>query len=142
LKRPPAVIWAYLAHKPLERLHDKVSPKRLDPVEGTSRWAALARDGSMLSISSLLLRYGVDAAEAAAGSIRPEERLRASKAQPPGRICQFAAVRHQVAHPDYGAFMLKPLLPTQKTPAACSVGTDRFLISWLDITYRLTQNHP
>jgi hypothetical protein len=43
----------------------------------------------------------------------------------------------QVAHPDWSAFMLKPLIPKVTVDDArrlFGIATDRFLISWLDTT--------
>jgi len=43
----------------------------------------------------------------------------------------------QVAYPNWNAFMVKPLLPNMSADDArrlFGIGTDRFLISWLDVT--------
>ena len=55
----------------------------------------------------------------------------------PSDIVSFQRAGWQVAHPTWGAFMVKPLLPEVTIGDArqlFGIGTDRFLISWLDTT--------
>ena len=55
----------------------------------------------------------------------------------PSDIDSLRRAGWQVAHPDWGAFMVKPLIPDLTAEDAChlfGIGTDRFLISWLDTT--------
>jgi GNAT superfamily N-acetyltransferase len=130
--------WRY---KPFQRLRDKVSLEEIWILwEGDQPVGyALARvDGSVLTISSLLLRSGVDAAEAAAAVVSGLKtayvRVKLSR---PAEFASLQRAGYQVSHPDYGAFMLKPLVPTLTIEDArrlLAVGTNRFLISWLDIT--------
>ena len=95
-------------------------------------------DGPMLKISNLTLKLGADAAEAVA-AITAE--LKSSYVQVKiTRPVEIASLRHagyQAAHPTWGAFMLKPLVPDMTVDDArrlFGIGTDRFLISWLDLT--------
>jgi GNAT superfamily N-acetyltransferase len=130
--------WRY---RPFQRLRDKMSLKDIWILwEGDQPVGyALARvDTSVLSISSLLLLSEVDAAEAAAAVVSGLKtdyvRVKLSR---PADFASLQRAGYQVAHPDYEAFMLKPLLPTVTVDDArrlLAVGTDRFLISWLDVT--------
>lgn len=55
----------------------------------------------------------------------------------PSDIADFQRAGWQVAHPNWEAFMVKPLLPELTADDArrlFGIGTDRFLISWLDVT--------
>ena len=55
----------------------------------------------------------------------------------PSEIASLRTAGYHVAHPDWGAFMLKPLTPDVTVEDArrlLGIGTDRFLISWLDMT--------
>jgi len=95
-------------------------------------------DQSMLKISNLTLNLGIDAAEAVA-AITAE--LKSSYVQVkitrPIEIASLRSAGYQVAHPTWGAFMVKPLVPDVTADDArrlFGIGTDRFLISWLDVT--------
>ncbi len=128
-------------HTPFARLRDKVSLEDI--------WILLENDQpvgyamaqsaqSMLKISDLTLRDGVDAAEAVAAVISG---LKTSyvqvKVSRPVEIASLRGAGYKVAHPDWGAFMLKPLIPEVTVDDArrlLGIGTDRFLISWLDTT--------
>jgi GNAT superfamily N-acetyltransferase len=130
--------WRY---RPFQRLRDKVSLDEIWVLWNGDQPVgyALARvDGAVLSISSLMLRRGVDAAEAIAAVVSGLKtayvRVKLSR---PAEFASLQRAGYQVAHPDYGAFMLKPLLPNLTVEDArhlLAVGTDRFLISWLDVT--------
>lgn len=95
-------------------------------------------DKTVLNISNLLLRADVDAAEAiaavASGLKTTFVKVKISR---PSEIASLRQAGYQVAHPDWSAFMLKPLVP-EATPEDArrllGIGTDRFLISWLDTT--------
>ena len=93
---------------------------------------------TMLTISNLTLRQDIDAAEAIA-AITAE--LRSAyvqvKINRPTEIASLRRAGYQVAHPTWGAFMIKPLVPDVTIEDArrlFGIGTDRFLISWLDVT--------
>jgi GNAT superfamily N-acetyltransferase len=95
------------------------------------------RDGVMLNISIQLLRMHIDAVEVVA-AVASE--LKAYYVQvtmsKPADIASFQRAGWQVAHPTWGAFMIKPLLPSLTVDDArrlFGIGTDRFLISQLDI---------
>jgi len=101
-------------------------------------YAFVHADPSMLKISNLTLKLGADAAEAVA-AVTAE--LKSSYVQVkitrPSEIASLRRVGYQVANPTWGAFMIKPLLPdVNVNNARClfGIGSDRFLISWLDVT--------
>jgi hypothetical protein len=102
--------------------------------------------GSILSVYNLLLAKEVEAWEAVAtwfGGAHPDQ----------GEAVPLAYVRVRIDHPsvaaslqragyplpqpDWSVFMLKPLVPEVSLEAACrllGIGTDRFLMSYFDIT--------
>jgi hypothetical protein len=92
----------------------------------------------MLLINVQVLRIDVNAAEAIAAIVSemkaPYVQVSMSR---PSDIDSLRRAGWQVAHPDWGAFMVKPLLPEVTAKDTChlfGIGTDRFLISWLDTT--------
>jgi len=92
----------------------------------------------MLLINVQLLRMDINVTEAIA-AITSE--LKVSYVQVttsrPSDIDSLRRAGWQVAHPDWSAFMVKPLLSDITTEDArhlFGIGTDRFLISWLDTT--------
>lgn len=89
-------------------------------------------------INIQLLRLDIDAVEAVAAVT---SKLKTSYVQVtmsrPSDIARFQRAGWQVAHPTWDAFMLKPLLPDRTAGDArrlFGIGTDRFLISWLDVS--------
>jgi predicted acetyltransferase len=95
-------------------------------------------DETLLTISNLTLQTGIDAAEAVA-AIAAE--LQSAYVQVsisrPVEIASMRAAGYRVAHPTWSGFMVKPLVPEVTIEDArrlFGIGTDRFLISWLDVT--------
>jgi len=95
-------------------------------------------DQSILKISNLTLKLGADAAEAVAAITA---RLKSSYVQVkitrPVEVTSLRRAGYRVAYPTWGAFMVKPLLPDMTIDDArrlFGIGSDRFLISWLDVT--------
>lgn len=95
-------------------------------------------DGSMLAISNIVLRPGTDAAEAvAAVAAELKSAYIQVKISRPAEIASLQQAGYHVAHPTWDSFMIKPLVPEVTTDDArqlFGIGTDRFLISWLDVT--------
>lgn len=128
-------------HTPFTRLRDRVSLEEIYILWEGERpvgYALAHADRLVLSISSLLLRSEVAAAEAVAAvtaELRtPYVRVKVAR---PAEIASLRRAGFQVAHPDWGAFMVKPLSPEATVEEArrlFGIGTDRFLISWLDTT--------
>lgn len=101
-------------------------------------YAFVHADRSMLKISNLTLKLGTDAAEAVA-AVTAE--LKSSYVQVkitrPAEIASLRRVGYQVAHPTWGTFMLKLLVSNVTVDDArhlFGIGSDHFLISWLDVT--------
>ena len=128
-------------HTPFARLRDKV---KLDDIlilwenNQPVGYALASEDRSILYVNDLLLRIGVNPAEAvAAVASRVRTTYVQVKINRPVEIASLRRAGYQVAHPDWSAFMLKPLVPEVTVEDAhrlFGIGTDRFLISWLDTT--------
>jgi hypothetical protein len=80
----------------------------------------------------------IDAAEAVAAIVAhlnaPYVQVTLSR---PSDIASLQRAGWLVAHPNWDAFMVKPLVPKLTSDDArrlFGIGTDRFLISWLDTT--------
>jgi GNAT superfamily N-acetyltransferase len=100
---------------------------------------ALARvDRGILKISDMLLQMGMDAVEAVAAltACFKTAYVQVTISRPVD-MNSLRMAGYQVAHPNWSAFMVKPLLPEVSADDArrlFGIGTDRFLISWLDTT--------
>jgi GNAT superfamily N-acetyltransferase len=128
-------------HKPFMRLHDQVSLEHIrvlwknkEPVG----YGIARADRDVLMISDLLLQADIDVTEAI-GAVARE--IKTSYVQASiNRPVDIASLRHngyQVSHPNWSAFMMKPLIPEVTVEDArrlFGIGTDRFLVSWLDVT--------
>lgn len=102
-------------------------------------YAFVCPNPTLLTISHLALKTGVDASEAIA-AIAAE--LKSVYVQVDiSRPVEMASLRragYRVAHPSRDAFMIKPLIPevtVEEARRLFGIGTDRFLISRLDVTY-------
>ena len=95
-------------------------------------------DSTMLTINSLVLQQGIDAAEAiAAVAAELKSAYVQVKLSRPVEISSLRRAGYHVAHPTWSGFMVKPLVPDVTSEDArrlFGIGTDRFLISWLDVT--------
>jgi GNAT superfamily N-acetyltransferase len=128
-------------HTPFARLRDRVSLEEVWVLWQNNiplGYLFARKDDLVLRIQLQLLRPDVDAAEAVAAVTSS---LKASYVQVTmSRPCEAASLRgagYHVAHPDWAAFMVKPLVPevtAEDARRAFGIGTDRFLISWLDTT--------
>lgn len=128
-------------HTPFTRLRDKV---KLDDIrilwenDQPVGYALVSVDRSILYLSNLLLRKGVNPVEAvAAVAARVRTAFVQVKVSRPVEIVSLRQAGYQVAYPDWSAFMVKPLIPEVTAEDArrlLGIGTDRFLISWLDTT--------
>ncbi len=101
-------------------------------------YALASLRNTLLEISCMLLPANVDAAEAvAAVSAEFQAPYVQVQINRPSEVNSLKRVGFQVAQPNWGAFMIKPLVPQVSTEDArrlFGIGTDRFLISWLDMT--------
>jgi GNAT superfamily N-acetyltransferase len=129
--------WRHIPFAPLRR----VSLADLWILQENNRplgYAIARADETLLSISNLTLQHGVDAAEAVAALAAElkSEFIQVVISRP----VEMAGLRQagfHVAHPTYSSFMVKPLVPDVTFADArrlFGIGSDRFLISWLDVT--------
>lgn len=128
-------------HTPFAVMRDRhsldnlwVLRKNLHPVG----YATTQLEKNMLNISNILLRDGIDVAEAAAAvATALKSKYVIVKVSRPVDLAVLRRAGYQVAHPTWGAFMMKPLAPevaVENARQLFGIGTDRFLISSLDIT--------
>lgn len=128
-------------HTPFARLRDKVKLEEIHILWENNQpvgYALASVDQSILNVSNLVLRSGVSPAEAVAAVVSLVRtgyvRVKISR---PVEIASLRRAGYQVAHPDWSAFMLKPLIPEVTVEEArwhYGIGMDRFMISWLDTT--------
>ena len=93
---------------------------------------------SMLNISSLLLTIDTDVTEAVAAVVNELKTTYVKvKITRPIEIDSLRLAGYRVAHPTWGAFMLKSLAPEITIKDArhlFGIGSDKFLISWMDVS--------
>lgn len=93
---------------------------------------------TILTISDLPLKGGIDAAEAVA-AIAAKLKNQYVQVQISRRtaIASLRAAGYRITYPNWEAFMIKPLVPEVALEDArqlFGIDQDRFLISWLDVT--------
>lgn len=128
-------------HTPFARLRDKVNPDEIWILwenHVAVGYVFARKENSMLLINVQVLRTDIHATEAVAAIASELKALYVQVSiSRPSDIDSLRRAGWQVAHPDWGAFMVKPLLPEVTIEDArhlFGIGTDRFLISWLDTT--------
>lgn len=101
-------------------------------------YAIAQEEQNVLTITNIVLQPGIDPAEAVsaiAANLRSAYvRVKISR---PIEVASLQRAGYHVALPTWGGFMVKPLVPEVTYDDArrlYGIGTDRFLISWLDIT--------
>lgn len=128
-------------HTPFARLRQRVKIEDIQILWENNQpagYALISTDQHFLSVRDLLLRKEVNPAEAVAAiaSLLKTDYVRV-KVSRPLEIVSLRQAGYQVAHPDWSAFMVKPLVPEVTAADAArlfGIGTDQFLISWLDTT--------
>ena len=128
-------------HKPFAQLRERVNLDNIwiiwknDDVVG---YVFARKEDLVLMINIQLLRLDIDAVEAVAAVASA---IKTSYVQVtvsrPSDISSFRGAGWQVAYPNRDAFMVKPLRSEATMDDArrlFGIGTDRFLISWLDVT--------
>ena len=128
-------------HVPFIRLRDKV---KLDDIwtiwenREPVGYIFTHKEDLILKIDIQALRLEISAVEATAAIA---SKFKTSYVQVtlsrPSDIASLQRAGWQIAHPNWGAFMIKPLLPEVTVANArhlFGIGTDRFLGSWLDVT--------
>jgi hypothetical protein len=128
-------------HTPFAYLRDRVKLEDIHILwenDHPAGYALASADQSILYISDLLLRKGVNPAEAvAAVASQVKTAYVQVKVSCQGEIASLRQAGYQVAYPDWSAFMVKPLVPELTVEDArrlVGIDTNRFLISWLDTT--------
>jgi GNAT superfamily N-acetyltransferase len=128
-------------HKPFARLRDKMGLDDIWIVRENNTpvgYIYARREGPLLETHIHLMRPDIDAVEAIAVVA---SKLKAPYVQVgmnrPSDIASLKRAGWQVTYPNWASFMVKPLLPEVTAEDArhlFGIGTDRFLISWLDVT--------
>lgn len=128
-------------HIPFARLRDKVNLEDILIVWENNEpvgYVFARKENSMLLINVQLLRMDINATEAVAAIVSelktPYVQVAMSR---PSDIASVQRGGWRVARPTWDAFMVKPLIPKVTVEDArqlFGIGTDKFLISWLDKT--------
>lgn len=128
-------------HTPFIRLRDKVNLEDIWVVwenRAPVGFVFANKNELLLKVNLQILRADIDAAEVVAAVV---SQSKASYVQVtlsrPSDIVSLQRAGWQVARPTWEAFMVKPLLPELTADDArrlFGIGTDQFLISWLDVT--------
>lgn len=128
-------------HTPFVRLRERVSQEEIWIVWENNEpigYVFARKDNLLLKINIQLLRMNIDVVEVVAAVV---SELKTSYVQVamsrPSDIASFQRAGWRVAHPTWDAFMIKPLAPNVTVDDArrlFGIGTDKFLISWLDET--------
>ena len=128
-------------HTPFAPLRDKVKLGDVWILEKNTQplgYVFAHLNNSMLEISCLLVPDGIDTTEAVAAVVAQFQTSYVKvKITRPIDVVSLGRAGFQVAQPTWGAFMVKPLTPDATVEDArqlFGIGTDRFLISWLDMT--------
>jgi len=128
-------------HQPFVRLRDKVNLDDIwiiwenrEPVG----YVFARQENLLLKLDIQILRTDIHAVEviAAVASKMKTSYVQVTLSRP-SDISGLQRAGWQVAHPNWEAFMVKPLVPDiSADDAHClfGIGTDRFLVSWLDVT--------
>lgn len=127
-------------HTPFAPLRDKVAQEDIWIILENNRsvgYALAHLSKPVLNISSLLVSDGIDTSEAvAAVAAELSTSYVKVKINRPVEIDSLKRSGYHIAQPTWGAIMLKPLLPEVTVDDAryiFGIGTDRFLVSWLDV---------
>ena len=130
--------WRYAPFAQMRRL---AKPEDVWILQENSRvigYALARKEQDLLKISSLLIHTSIDIAEAvAAVAAEVKSAYVKVKISRPVERDSLQRAGYQVAHPTWDAFMVKPLVPEvsfEEARRLFGIGTDRFLISWLDTT--------
>jgi GNAT superfamily N-acetyltransferase len=129
--------WRHIPFAPLRRL--KLSELWvLHENTRTVGYAIAQVQGALLNISNVTLRQGIDIVEAVAAltAVLKADYVQV-KVSRPVEMANLQHAGYHVAHPNWSSFMIKPLVAEVTFEDAVrlfGLGTDRFLISWLDTT--------
>jgi GNAT superfamily N-acetyltransferase len=128
-------------HTPFARLRRVVNLEDIWILRKNNRvvgYALTRVDQTLLTISDLLTRQDIDTAEAiAAVAAELKSAYVQATVSRPVEVESLRRAGYHVAQPDWGSFMVKPLISEvtfEDAHRLFGIGTDRFLISWLDTT--------
>jgi GNAT superfamily N-acetyltransferase len=128
-------------HTPFARLRDHVDLADIWVLRENNEpvgYVFAHRRDTLLHITVQALQPGIDAAEAIAAVVSEIKSAYVEViVSRPSDIASLQRAGYYVAHPNWGAFMVKPLVPEVNIEDArrlFGMGTDRFLISWMDTT--------
>jgi GNAT superfamily N-acetyltransferase len=129
--------WRHIPFAPLRRL--KLS--ELWVLRENTRivgYAIAQVQGALLNISNIALQQSIDIVEAVAAltAVLKSDYVQV-KISRPVEMSNLQRGGYHLAHPNWSSFMVKPLVPEVTFEDAVrlfGLGTDRFLISWLDTT--------
>jgi GNAT superfamily N-acetyltransferase len=126
-------------HKPFARLRDRIDLRDIWVLQENNEpvgYVFAHNHDTLLHISLQVLLPGVDAAEAIGAVV---SKLKSSFIEVsltrPSDVLSLQRAGYRLAHPNWDAFMVKPLVPEVTVEDArrlFGIDTDRFLISWLD----------
>lgn len=126
---------------PFALLWERTQPEELWVLKDGKQelgYAITRLDGAMLHFRSLLLLPEVDIAEAvAAVATKIKSAFVNVSVHRPVDINNLRQAGYRVAQPDWQAFMVKALTPDASLEDAWQrfgIGSDRFAVSWLDLT--------
>lgn len=130
--------WRHIPFSRLRRMVNLADIWILHEYDRTVGYALARLEKDLLNVSNIVLQPDIDTAEAVA-AVAAE--LKSSyvqvKVSRPAEIASLQRAGYHVAHPTWDAFMVKPLVPEvtfEDAQRLFGFGTDRFLISWLDVT--------
>jgi GNAT superfamily N-acetyltransferase len=126
-------------HTPFGRLHDKVNLDEIWIIWRNERpvgFAVVRKNTALLNIHDLMLQNGLDIIEAVAAlAAEVKSEFVQIMISRPTDIVDLRRAGWRVTHPSWNSFMVKPLMGGVSVDIArqlFGIGTDRFLISWLD----------
>jgi GNAT superfamily N-acetyltransferase len=130
--------WRYIPFARLRRMVNSADIWILRENNRVIGYALTSPDQTILTISNLVLQRNIDAAEATAAVAAELKsayiQVRVSR---PVESTSLRRAGYHISQPTWDAFMVKPLVPEvtfEDAQQLFGIGTDRFLISWLDVT--------
>lgn len=124
---------------PFGRLHDRINLDMLWIIWRNERpvgYALVRKNPTLLDIHDLVLQMDTDINEAvAAVAAEIKSDFIQIKVSRPVDMAELQRTGWRVTHPDWSSFMVKPLVDEVSVDTArrlFGIGTDKFLISWLD----------
>ena len=93
---------------------------------------------SVLIVSDLVLHDAINPAQVVASLVKETTALYVQvRVNRPSELASWQQAGYELAQADWGTFMIKPLIPgvtPEDARRLLGIGTDRFMISWMDTT--------